>query len=30
MLGMERTELITETIMGMRTVAGELGLQGNP
>ena len=28
MLGMDRTELITETIMGMRTVAAELGLQG--
>jgi len=28
MLGMERTELITETIIGMRTVAAEIGLQG--
>jgi putative nucleotidyltransferase with HDIG domain len=28
MLGMERTELITETIMGMRTVAAEIGLKG--
>ncbi len=28
MLGMERTELITDTIMGMREVAGEIGLKG--
>lgn len=28
MLGMERTELITDTIMGMREVAAEIGLQG--
>jgi len=28
MLGMDRTELITETIMGMRAVAAEIGLQG--
>lgn len=28
MLGMDRTELITETIMGMRTVAKAIGLQG--
>ncbi|MEJ2038875.1 MAG: HDIG domain-containing protein [Desulfosarcinaceae bacterium] len=28
MLGMERTELITETIMGMRTVAEAIGLKG--
>ena len=28
MLGMERTELITETIMGMREVAEEIGLKG--
>lgn len=31
MLGMELTELITDTIMGMRQVAAEIGLQGeNP
>jgi len=29
MLGMEVTELITETIAGMRTVADEIGLAGN-
>ena len=29
MLGMERSELITETIMGMRRVAEEIGLKGN-
>lgn len=29
MLGMERADLITETIMGMRSVAGEIGLKGN-
>jgi len=29
MLGMDLTELITETILGMRTVAGEIGLKGN-
>ena len=28
MLGLERTELITDTIMGMREVAGEIGLKG--
>ena len=28
MLGMERTELITDTIMGMREVADEIGLKG--
>jgi predicted hydrolase (HD superfamily) len=28
MLGMERTELITDTIMGMREVAEEIGLKG--
>jgi putative nucleotidyltransferase with HDIG domain len=28
MLGMERTELITDTIMGMREIAGEIGLKG--
>ncbi|MGD9186642.1 MAG: HDIG domain-containing protein [Desulfobacteraceae bacterium] len=28
MLGMDRTELITETIMGMRTVAEAIGLKG--
>ena len=28
MLGMELTELITDTIMGMREVAAEIGLQG--
>jgi len=30
MLGMDLSELITETIMGMRTVARELGLEGSP
>jgi len=29
MLAMERTELITETILGMRTVAEAIGLKGN-
>ncbi len=29
MLGMDRTELITETILGMRQVAGEIGLKGD-
>jgi putative nucleotidyltransferase with HDIG domain len=29
-LGIEITELITETIEGMKTVADELGLKGNP
>ncbi len=29
MLGMERTELITETIMGMRKVAEQIGLKGS-
>lgn len=29
MLGMELNEVITETIMGMRTVAEEIGLKGN-
>lgn len=29
MMGMERTELITETIMGMRSVAEAIGLKGN-
>lgn len=29
MLGMERGDLITEVIMGMRTVAEEIGLKGN-
>jgi putative nucleotidyltransferase with HDIG domain len=28
MMGMERTELITETILGMRTVAEAIGLKG--
>jgi predicted hydrolase (HD superfamily) len=28
MLGMERTDLITDTIMGMREVAEEIGLKG--
>jgi predicted hydrolase (HD superfamily) len=28
MLSMERTELITDTIMGMREVAEEIGLKG--
>ena len=30
MLGMELSAVITETIAGMRTVAEQLGLQGNP
>ena len=30
MLGIERTELITDTIMGMREVAVEIGLGGEP
>lgn len=30
MLGMELSELITETIMGMRDAARDLGLEGNP
>lgn len=30
MLGMELTELIDETIAGMRTVAGQIGLAGEP
>lgn len=30
MLGMELNDLITETILGMRTVAKEIGLEGNP
>jgi len=30
MLGVELTELITDTIMGMREVAEEIGLKGNP
>jgi len=30
MLGMELTYLITDTIMGMREVADEIGLKGNP
>lgn len=30
MIGMERGELISEAILGMRTVAEELGLKGNP
>ncbi|MCU0558663.1 MAG: HDIG domain-containing protein [Desulfobacterales bacterium] len=29
MLGVDLTELITETIRGMRTAAGEIGLKGN-
>ncbi|MBF0204605.1 MAG: HDIG domain-containing protein [Desulfamplus sp.] len=29
MMGIEKTELITETIMGMRTVAEAIGLKGN-
>lgn len=29
MLGMERSELITETIMGMRSVADSIGLKGD-
>jgi putative nucleotidyltransferase with HDIG domain len=30
LLGVELTELITDTILGMRTVAREIGLEGNP
>jgi predicted hydrolase (HD superfamily) len=30
MLGIEITELMTETIEAMRTVAAEIGLEGNP
>jgi len=30
MLGMDLGELITDVIMGMREVAGEIGLEGNP
>jgi predicted hydrolase (HD superfamily) len=30
MLGMELTDLITDTIMGMREVADEIGLKGSP
>jgi putative nucleotidyltransferase with HDIG domain len=30
MLGVELSDLITDTIMGMREVAGEIGLQGDP
>ena len=30
LLGMEIPELITETIMGMRSVAADIGLSGNP
>ncbi len=30
MLGMDRSALITETILGMRTVAGAIGLAGQP
>lgn len=30
MLGMDLTALITETILGMRTVAEEIGLKGSP
>ncbi|NOY37103.1 MAG: HDIG domain-containing protein [Chlorobi bacterium] len=30
MLDVELTDLITDTIMGMREVAGEIGLKGNP
>ncbi len=30
MLGVELTGLITDTIAGMRTVAKEIGLEGNP
>jgi predicted hydrolase (HD superfamily) len=29
MLGMDLTDLITDTIMGMRDVAGEIGLKGD-
>jgi putative nucleotidyltransferase with HDIG domain len=29
LLGADLTQLITDTIMGMRTVAGEIGLEGN-
>jgi putative nucleotidyltransferase with HDIG domain len=30
LLGVELTELITDTILGMRTAAREIGLEGNP
>ena len=30
MLGVDVTELIEDTIMGMREVAGEIGLEGEP
>ena len=30
MLGVDLPDLITETILGMRTVAEEIGLKGNP
>lgn len=30
MLGIDLSELITDTIMGMREVAGAIGLEGNP
>ncbi|MGC9470317.1 MAG: HDIG domain-containing metalloprotein [Bacteroidales bacterium] len=30
MLGVDLGDLITDTIMGMREVAGEIGLEGNP
>ena len=29
LLGVDLTQLITDTIMGMRTVASEIGLSGN-
>jgi putative nucleotidyltransferase with HDIG domain len=29
-LGVDLTQLITDTILGMRTVAGEIGLEGTP
>jgi hypothetical protein len=29
MMGVELSELITDTIMGMREVAAEIGLKGN-
>ncbi|MBN2241752.1 MAG: HDIG domain-containing protein [Acidobacteria bacterium] len=29
LLGLDLTDLITDTIMGMRTAAGEIGLEGN-
>ena len=30
MLGIDMAEIIKESILGLRTIAGELGLEGNP